>query len=200
MRRFLANVAMDNMEQYVIAFKSLKDGVHHFEYHINKDFFGSIESSLIDDGDLTVGVEMTKNQFMLKFHFSIKGTIKATCDICLGTFDYPIDCGDDIVVNFGSTTQELDENLYTIAEDEDTISVAQWIYELIGVNLPIRFEHPADANGNSTCDPEMIKKLNEYLVEEKTDTDKADDDESNSSRTDPRWDALKGLLDKQQLN
>ncbi|MBP5366755.1 MAG: DUF177 domain-containing protein [Bacteroidales bacterium] len=200
MRRFLANMAMDNMEQYVIAFRSLKDGIHHFEYQINKDFFDNVESSLIEDGDLKVGLEMTKNQFMLKLHFSIEGTIKATCDICLEMFDYPIDCEDEIIVKFGTMTQELDENLYMIAEDEDTISVAQWIYELIGVNMPIRFEHPLDANGNSTCDPEMIKKLNEYLVEEKTDTDKADYTESNSSRTDPRWDALKGLLDNQQLN
>lgn len=186
------------MDKYDIAFKSLKDGIHKFEYHINKDFFDNIESSLIEDGDLDVKVEMVKNAQMLKFHFSIVGTIKATCDICLDTFDYPIEeCEGDMVVKFGEKTHEIDDELYMLAYDEDTISVAQWIYEIIGVSLPIRFEHPLDAEGNSTCNPEMINKLNEYLVTEKTDTDEADNEESNSSRIDPRWDALKGLLDKQ---
>lgn len=189
---------MSATETYNIAFKGLKNGTHQFKYHLDKTFFESIESSLIEDGDLQADVEMIKSEQMLRFHFCINGTIKATCDVCLGQFDYPIEnCEGDMVVKFGLTTQEIDDELFMLAEEEDEISIAQWMYEIIGVSLPIRFEHPTDAEGNSTCDPDMLAKLNEYLVTEKTDTDEALGEKSNSSRTDPRWDALKGLLDKQ---
>jgi uncharacterized metal-binding protein YceD (DUF177 family) len=46
--------------------------------------------------------------------------------------------------------------------------------------LPIRKIHPDDSNGNSTCDPVMLKKLEDLRVEE--------------SENDPRWDELKKLM------
>lgn len=185
---------MDELKQYNIAFKSLADGVHHFNLTVGRALFESIESSLINDGNLTADVELTKNEHMLKLHFSIRGTIRVACDICLGEFDYPIDdCGGDIVVKFGDEYEELSEELVVIPESDNEINVGQWIYEFICVAMPIRFVHPLDADGNSTCDPEMVERLNQYLVTEKTDTDTAKSDDGS---TDPRWDALKELIDK----
>lgn len=181
------------MKQYNIAFKSLADGVHHFDMTVGRALFESIENSLINDGNLTAAVTMTKSPQMLKFHISISGTIRVACDICLGEFDYPIDdCEGDMVVKFGEEYEELSEELVVIPESDNEISVGQWLYEFICVAMPMRFVHPLDANGNSTCDPEMVERLNQYLVTEKTDTDNADSD---NGATDPRWDALKGLID-----
>ena len=47
--------------------------------------------------------------------------------------------------------------------------------------LPIKRVHPDDKNGKSTCDPVMLKKLEELIIDEETDTD-------------PRWDELKKLM------
>ena len=58
------------------------------------------------------------------------------------------------------------------------------ITEFICISLPIRQVHPEDENGNLTCNPEMLMKLDEYLVEE-------DEDEE---EIDPRWDDLNKLL------
>jgi len=41
--------------------------------------------------------------------------------------------------------------------------------------------HPDDENGKSTCDPEMLSKLNEYIV-------------SGEKGSDPRWNDLKKLM------
>lgn len=184
---------MDELKQYNIAFKSLADGVHHFEMTVGRALFESIENSLIDNGNLTAAVTLTKSEHMLKLHFSIRGTIRVACDICLGEFDYPIDdCEGDMVVKFGEEYEELSEELVVIPESDNEIAVGQWIYEFICVAMPMRFVHPLDTDGNSTCDPEMVERLNQYLVTEKTDTDNADSD---NGATDPRWDALKGLID-----
>ena len=57
----------------------------------------------------------------------------------------------------------------------------QHIYEYIQLALPIKRVHTDDSEGNSTCDPEMLKKLNEFIVEEE-------------NNTDPRWDELRKLI------
>jgi uncharacterized metal-binding protein YceD (DUF177 family) len=46
--------------------------------------------------------------------------------------------------------------------------------------VPIRKVHPDDENGESTCDPEIIKRI---TTEEKEE----------SEGVDPRWEALKNL-------
>lgn len=186
---------MESIDNYSIAYKGLPNGTHNFRYEIGKEFFDSIEMSMIEDGKLTAAVSMTKSDAMLKFHFDIEGTIKAVCDICLDTFDYEVEeCGGDIMVKFGEKNEEISEELYVLAYDENEISVAQWIYELICVSLPIQFVHPDDENGNSTCNAEMLKTLDRFLVKEKNDSD--EETESGEETSDPRWDALKGLLNK----
>jgi len=57
----------------------------------------------------------------------------------------------------------------------------QHIYEFIHLALPIRRVHPDDKKGNSTCDPIMLKKLEELVIDEDVDND-------------PRWDELKRLM------
>lgn len=185
---------MEEKVEYIIPFKSLADGTHEFDFKVGRPLFSTIEHTLIEDGDLNAHVTMVKSQQMLKLHFDITGTIVATCDVCLGQFDYAIeDCEGDMVVKFGQTTEEISEELFQLAETEDEIDVAQWIYEILAVSLPIRFEHPEDEDGNPTCDPEMLKELSKYLITE----EKTESEEPKAEETDPRWDALKKLVDKE---
>jgi hypothetical protein len=50
--------------------------------------------------------------------------------------------------------------------------------------VPIKNIHPDDENGDSTCDPEMIKRLDNYIIKE--------GGEQNSV-----WNDLKKLLDNE---
>jgi len=58
------------------------------------------------------------------------------------------------------------------------------IYEFVCLAIPIKKIHPDDENGNTTCDPEMIEKLDKYVVRE---------GEENSTV----WNDLKKLLDNE---
>jgi hypothetical protein len=42
--------------QYNIAFKGLGQGKHEFEYEIDRKFFESFDSDIVDDGNVTVKV------------------------------------------------------------------------------------------------------------------------------------------------
>ncbi|MDO4461429.1 MAG: DUF177 domain-containing protein [Bacteroidia bacterium] len=180
---------MSALSTYDIAYKSLSNGDHKLQFVVNQEFFDAMEDSLILGGDLVADLHIHKTEQMLQLHFDINGTIRAVCDVCLDEFNYPIeDVEGDMVVKFGDHSEELSEELYLLDEAEDIINVAQWIYEFVAVSLPIRMEHPLDEDGNSTCNPEMLAKVNEYMV----DTNNAKDEES----IDPRWAALKDLMDK----
>jgi uncharacterized protein len=65
--------------------------------------------------------------------------------------------------------------------DEHELDMKQYFYEYILLALPIKRVHPDDKNGNSTCDPEMLKKLKEHIISEEVESD-------------PRWDELKKLI------
>jgi uncharacterized metal-binding protein YceD (DUF177 family) len=76
-----------------------------------------------------------------------------------------------------------DPDILSLPSDEYELDLKQHFYDYINLALPIKRVHPVDRNGKSTCDPLMIKKLREHLVEE----------EAEEKQNDPRWDELKKL-------
>jgi uncharacterized protein len=78
---------------------------------------------------------------------------------------------------------DIDDTM-VLSRSEDKIELAKHFYDYILLNMPIQRVHPEDEDGESTCDPEMIEKIEKY---------EAGENESESKETDPRWDKLKGL-------
>ena len=69
-----------------------------------------------------------------------------------------------------------------LPESAFKIDLAQWMYEYVAIAMPIQKVHP-----EGECDPEMLKYL--------SDGD-AGEEENTTGETDPRWDALKQLMEK----
>jgi uncharacterized metal-binding protein YceD (DUF177 family) len=88
-----------------------------------------------------------------------------------------------LLVKTGKSISEDDPDVLSLSSDEHELDLMQHFYEFIHLALPIKRVHPDDKNGRSTCNPEMLKKLNELLVE--------DEEEKHN---DPRWDDLKKLM------
>jgi uncharacterized protein len=184
--------AKKKMKEYGIAFKGLKDGEHIFEYTLGNAFFELFEQSLVKAGDLKATVTLKKSSRMLEFHFSIEGEVGTFCDRCLGNLNIPVNCEGNIYVNFGDEYDEPSEEFVVLPHEEHTFNVAKFMYEFIVVNLPIRHVHPDKEDGTPGCDPEMLERLGEYMVDENTAGENTEDGE----RIDPRWEDLKKLLNK----
>ncbi len=173
---------MKRQSQYVIAYKGLKDGLHLFDFKVDDLFFESFEESEIEKGDVNIHVTLNKKPTILEFLFEIDGKVTVSCDRCLDPVELEIEYEAPLYVKFGDETHEETDELYVISEQETEIDLAQFIYEFIHLSLPYRRVHPDDKNGNSTCNKEMLKRLEELSVnEEKPDTD-------------PRWNNLKDLF------
>ena len=125
---------------------------------------------------------MNKKSLILEFLFELEGKVFVPCDRCLDPVDIEIEYQAPLYVKFGDESHEETDELYVISEQETEIELTQFIYEFIHLSLPFRRVHPDDENGNSTCNKEMLKRLEELSVnEEKQDTD-------------PRWNNLKDLF------
>lgn len=121
---------------------------------------------------------MEKSSTMLELFFHIEGTVCVSCDLCTGDFSLPIDGDEKLIVKFGEEEFENTDDIIILPHGEHQINIAQPLYEFINLLLPAKRVHP-----EGECDPEMLRKLEEY---------RAGDKDSGES-TDPRWDMLKNI-------
>jgi len=166
---------------YTIGISGLKDGRHTIDFEIDNKFFESFEESEIKEGSLVAIIELEKRSSHIDLFIRITGKVKVCCDRCLEMFFYPVESESRLLVKLGKKIEESDPDIISLTTDENELDLQQHFYEYIHLALPIKRVHPDDQNGNSTCDPVMLKKLDELLVEEENEND-------------PRWDELKKLI------
>ena len=169
---------MDYLKQFVIQFGGLKPGLHQFFFEVGDLFFGQFEYSEIKKGKVAVKIDFEREEKMLILNFLIDGIVEMHCDRCYEPFLLPISGTERLIVKFGNDFHEEDDEVQIIPEGETKIDLSSFIYEFIHLLIPFRRVHPEDENGNSLCDPEIIKRI---------------DERESSSEPDPRWEVLKKL-------
>ena len=165
--------------RYTILLSGLKEGHHTIDFEIGKEFFEQFEESEVKEGSLFANIEMDRRSSHLDLVLRISGRVKVCCDRCLEMFFQPVNCENRLLVKFGRKIEDIDPDIISVPADEHELDLQQHLYEFIHLALPIKRVHPEDNSGNSSCDPEMLKKLEELIVEEEND---------------PRWDELKKLM------
>ena len=175
---------MNSQSFYSIAFKGLSQGKHIFDYEIDDKFFAEYGGGVVDEGKVNVRITLEKQSSLMILWFDVSGTVRVQCDRCLEMYDQPIKGLERIFVKFGEKDYVEGDEVIWVSVNDYQLNVAQLIYEFIGLALPIKRVHPDDENGRSTCDPDMIEKLDKYIVRE---------GEENS----PVWNDLKKLLDNE---
>ena len=166
---------------YCIPLSGLREGHHIFEFEISRSFFDKFDESEIREGELAVVTELEKASSHIDLDVRISGRVKIGCDRCLDMFYQKLDCNNRLLVKFGAKLDDSDPEILTVPRDQNELDLSQIFYEFIYLALPIQRVHPDDENGKSLCNPVMLEKLKEHLVEAE-------------NRRDPRWDDLKKLI------
>lgn len=177
---------MKKTKEYLIPFVGLKLGKHHFEYQIDNAFFDIFDYDEFQNSSIKVNVVLEKKSNMLEISFKHKGIVNVPCDVTGEDFDLPIKSKMKLIVRFGEEFNNDNEELLILPFGEFEVDIAQYIYEMIVLSVPLRRVHPGVKDG--TLESEALKKLNELAVKE---TKKENKQEEN---IDPRWDKLKQLL------
>ncbi|MBN2616038.1 MAG: DUF177 domain-containing protein [Bacteroidales bacterium] len=166
--------------ELVIPFKGLDLGRHHYDFVVEDAFIKELELPDITGGTLEVSLELEKESTLMVFDFLLKGSVVLPCDRCLVAYEQSLEGQFRLIVKMGEAFQELSDEMVEIPATEARIDLSQYVYEYILLMLPLKKVHPDDAEGNSTCDPEMLKKLEHHQ----------------EKNIDPRWEVLKDLKNK----
>ena len=175
---------MRGLRKYLISFGGLDDGKHNFIFDIDKTFFDLFDSSEIKTGKLLAEISLIKEPQLVELRFLINGTVHVTCDRCLDQFDLPVQYKGRLFFKFGKEPREVSDEIIILSSGQTEINIAQYLYEFIHLSLPYSKVHP-DIDGKNGCNPEMIKKLNSFIVKE-----------PGKKNHDERWDKLNEISTK----
>ncbi len=126
----------------IIELGKLEVGKHSFDFQLDNAYFTSIEKTELLGGSVAAKAELDLHETSFTLHVWVKGTVQVTCDRCLDSMDIAIEADDDMEIEAGAKTLDLD-----------------WLaYEMIVINLPLVHCHPTGG-----CNPQMDALLQSHL-------------------------------------
>ncbi|AZB31728.1 MULTISPECIES: YceD family protein [Chryseobacterium] len=172
---------MDKLRNYDVSFSGLKTGKHEFKYEIDKEFFQLFETDQeFTNPKIAVDVLLDKHTTFLEFEIKVEGTVELVCDISNEDFTHSIENQIGILVKFGEEYDDSEEDVITIPTNDHAFNISQLIYENVALSIPMKKLSP----NISDEDLEILEKFSPEEIEEE------------EQKSDPRWDALKNLKNK----
>lgn len=179
---------MDPLTNYSIPLRGLHEGIHQFEFQIDRAFFDAFENAPIGESTIQLRLEMEKRPGLLTFFFDFEGTVQTECDRCLAPIHLPVEGEQQLVVKVSETIEgeveqdEEDPDVIFIHPELPKLNLAPLVYEYICLALPMIKIYDCDSDTPRPCNDEMLDRLGaaEDMAEEKP-------------ATNPVWDELKKL-------
>lgn len=191
---------MGKFDLYKIDLRNLAPGVHTLTYKLDNTFFVNIDGDEVQKGKVNVELTLKRTSVAFEMDFQLNGMVMVPCDRCLDDMDIPVETQNRLVVKFGTEYAEESDEVVVIPEDEGAINLAWFLYEFVALAVPMKHVH---APGK--CNKSMTSKLKKHTSRnsgDDSDDEYSDDSTDNTiedetvNETDPRWDALKGLIEE----
>ncbi|UCD61067.1 MAG: DUF177 domain-containing protein [Flavobacteriaceae bacterium] len=170
-------------KEYSIPFAGLKQGKHKFEYQIDNTFFESFDYHEFNDAAIGLNIVLEKMATVLEFEMNTKGIVNLHCDLTNEPFDQKTEASLKLLVKFGESYNDEDDEILILPHGEHQVNIAQYIYEMIVLSVPSKRIHPGVLDG--TLNSEALEKLEELRPKE---------NKKDKNNIDPRWEVLKKLL------
>ena len=166
------------MKTFSVNIIGLSNKPHRFDFEMGDSFFKHYGSEIVPGGQFTAEVVLNKHETFIEADFKIKGTAHLTCDRSLEPFDLSIHADKKIVFKYGQEEGEINDEIVIISHDRPSLELGQYLYEFIGLEIPIKKLHPKFRDEeNSDEDGKLIYSSASEIKEE----------------IDPRWEKLKKL-------
>lgn len=162
---------------YNIDIFKLSNSSHQYNFEFDDSFFDIFEGSLVDKGRGKIDLILLKSDSFIELKFEIAGKIELVCDRTLEPFWFELKLKNKLLLKFGEEWEEMSDEILMMPRGEQTINVAQYIYEFIGVSIPMKKLHPK-FNAEDENDDFIYS---------------SEDDSENDKSIDPRWKKLKDL-------
>jgi len=150
---------------------SSSDELKEYELEVDDSFFTHFEYGEVEKGDLMAKVGVTYSSRQVKLNLYLKGNVELTCDRCLDTYIKELDASYILYGKFGHSTDQDDIDVLWIPEDKHYIDLLPVLFDYINLSLPLKKIHPDDEEGNSTCNVEMINRLEDLGINNEEETE-----------------------------
>ena len=178
---------MNTLNTYNIDIFKLSNATHTYDFEISPSFFGAFENSEVTDGQAKINVLLKKSETMIEVTLQIKGSVKLICDRSSEEFDFRLETDNNIIFKYGDDWKELSDEIIMIPRGEQRINLAQYIYEFIGLAIPMKRLHPRFDQDEVEDD-----QTNE-MVYSSYDEHEEEDNSTAAEEVDPRWAKLKEI-------
>ncbi|MES2655788.1 MAG: DUF177 domain-containing protein [Bacteroidota bacterium] len=172
-------------KNYIVEFNKLQVGHNEFSFPINDSLLSEYEHAPVKKANANCHLTLHKSENRYDLVFKIGGTALASCDICLDEVDLPLDNESSLIIKLTDGITNLDDDaIIYLPKVLHEFDFKQLIYEFFLLAIPTKVSCEDAGKEHNEA---FIGKLSEEEIEE--------EEEENKS-TDPRWDALKNLYNK----
>lgn len=177
---------MSGLVPFTLPLKGLRTGIHAFQFTIGASFFQEFEQSLVQEGALTVKLELDKQPNMFVLNFDLAGVVDTECDRCLAAIQLPVATQQQLLVKLSEEAPEDAEDpevLYLHPETSE-LNVASYIYEYTILAIPMIKVYNCAAAEPRPCNQELLDLLAQQ-------ENAAQGAEAPITEANPIWDELK---------
>jgi uncharacterized protein len=156
---------MDPLISFSIPIRGLRDGIHQFDFQIDRSFFSCFENAPVQDGDIRLQLIMEKRPSLYTFRFEFEGTVEADCDRCLAPIDLPIEGDQRLLVKVsegnegGPSEDPEDPDVIYISPEQQKFNTAPYAYEFICLAIPMIKTYDCQEEAKPPCNQEMLDRL-----------------------------------------
>jgi uncharacterized metal-binding protein YceD (DUF177 family) len=171
--------------------KTLPFGTHTVECHVDESLFNTDEQIEVRRADVNVTLLVTrKSEDTFRLEISCDGTVTVPCDRCLDDLDLPVEADYSLnVEQMGTELDDTNDELLIVPADWRELDAAPLVRDTVLLSLPMTHCH----ENEDDCNAAVLDVLENHRVEAVPDDD---DQESETTGTDPRWEALKKLKEQ----
>ncbi len=180
----------------------LSFGTKEFKYQLDENFFNEIEASEVHRAEVAATLQVAhEHEGIFELDFAFKGTLWIPCDRCLDDMSMDVDTTWHLTVKEGDRYDDSVDDVLTVPQNWRELDLQPLMRDTVLLTIPIMHVHP-----EGSCNSEMMEQLSnhsaidladdEAMREAAADSAESVDTDDNNKEADPRWDALKKLLDK----
>lgn len=173
------------LEEFDIEFVKLKDGLHEFNYRLERKFFEVFGNEDVFDSDIAVKAILEKSVNLMNLSLQLKGRVEVSCDRCLVPLSMNIETSHHVLYKMlpeiSDDEQRKHDDWVILTQQDFKINLGQECYETTLLSLPMI--RNCDEMEVKPCNYQMLAKLNDLSGD-------------GEEQADPRWDKLKELLKK----
>lgn len=161
---------MKHHREFEIAFIGLKPGEHEYLFQVDDTFFdslfqeGKIDKPEFHGAKVEVKMILDKKSGAMLLRFFINGKATIACDRCGDDFDLTLWDEFELLVKIVEDemvekSNQHDAEVAYIGRSDSLLDVSLWIFEFITLCIPMQHVHGEDEDGNSLCNPDVLKFL-----------------------------------------